>query len=95
MRYEISFDPGAFRELGRLPEAARSKLAAVIARLADEPRPPGCTKMSGADAYRVRVGDYRAIYAIRDDRLVILVVKVGHRSDVYKDLALVRRRLGE
>ena len=53
--------------------------------LAKEPRPKGVKKLSGADdLYRIRVGDYRVVYQIRDDRLIVLVVRIGHRKDVYR-----------
>jgi mRNA interferase RelE/StbE len=51
--------------------------------LAEDPRPPGCTKLSGREAYRVRQGDYRIVYTVEDDALVVEVVKVGHRRDLY------------
>ncbi|MCZ7631356.1 MAG: type II toxin-antitoxin system RelE/ParE family toxin [Microthrixaceae bacterium] len=58
----------------------------AIDLLADEPRPPGCTKLTGEDAvYRVRIGDYRILYEVIDDRLLIHVVRIGHRRDVYRD----------
>lgn len=93
MRYEIVFDPGARREFGKLPQMAQSRLGEVIDRLREEPRPPGSVKMAGADAYRVRAGVYRAVYAVRDEQLIVLVVKVGHRKEVYEDIELIRRRL--
>ncbi len=55
-----------------------------IAALADDPRPPGCEKLSGLERYRVRQGAYRIIYEIEDDRLVVLVVRVGNRREVYR-----------
>jgi mRNA interferase RelE/StbE len=55
-----------------------------IRDLSNQPRPPGCKKLSGRDAWRIRVGDYRVIYEITDFELVILIVHIGHRSEVYK-----------
>jgi len=52
--------------------------------LRDDPRPPGCVKLSGLDFYRVRQGDYRIIYEIEDQRLIVIVVKVGHRRGIYR-----------
>jgi mRNA interferase RelE/StbE len=52
--------------------------------LADAPRPQGCSKLTGRDAWRIRVGDYRIIYEIFDDRRVVIVVVVGHRKDAYR-----------
>jgi mRNA interferase RelE/StbE len=57
---------------------------ARIRSLADDPRPAGCEKLSGSERYRVRQGVYRIVYEIEDHRLVVLVVKVGHRRDVYR-----------
>jgi mRNA interferase RelE/StbE len=63
----------------------RQRIVRRIRSLADEPRPPGCEKLVGhGDRYRVREGRYRIVYAIEDDRLVVWVVRVGHRKDVYR-----------
>lgn len=65
------------------PMAAR--IAATIDALAGDPRPSGCRKLAGTDRlYRVRVGDYRVVYEIHDDRLLVLVIKLGHRREVYR-----------
>lgn len=93
MRYTIIFDPGALREFDKLPDEAKARLSKMIDSLADEPHPQGSTKMSSVDAYRIRAGEYRAVYAIKDKQLIILIVKVGHRRNVYEDLGLVKRRL--
>jgi mRNA interferase RelE/StbE len=93
MRYEIGFDPGARREFARLPEAARKAVRNALDCLSDDPRPHGVKKMADLDAYRIRVGVYRVVYAIEDDRLVVLVVQVGHRKDVYRALDVIRKRL--
>jgi mRNA interferase RelE/StbE len=55
-----------------------------IEALAHTPRPPGAIRLTGGDAYRIRVGDYRIIYAVADELLVVLIVKVGHRREVYR-----------
>jgi mRNA interferase RelE/StbE len=76
----------------KLAEDARRRLARKIEALAEDPRPSDCKKLEGEDdLYRVRTGDYRIVYSIREERLVILVlvVGIGHRSDIYKAL---RRR---
>jgi mRNA interferase RelE/StbE len=62
----------------------RRRIIERIRSLADEPRPPGCQKLSGQDRYRVRQGVYRIVYSIEDENLVVQVVKVGHRKDVYR-----------
>jgi mRNA interferase RelE/StbE len=85
-KYELLIKPSAGKELAKLgTKADRTRIVSAIQSLADEPRPQGVEKLSGADAlYRVRVGDYRIIYEIRDDQLVVTVIKVGHRRDVYR-----------
>ena len=59
------------------------RIADAMTRLADQPRPPGCKKLTGIDAWRIRVGDFRVVYEIHDDRLLVLVVRIGHRREVY------------
>ena len=80
--------PSVARALRHLPAPVRVKLVAVIDGLADDPRPPGCKKLAGQpDRYRVRAaGTYRVVYEIRDDRLVIVVIRIGHRREVYRSL---------
>ncbi|HSL57674.1 MAG TPA: type II toxin-antitoxin system mRNA interferase toxin, RelE/StbE family [Acidimicrobiales bacterium] len=69
-----------------LPRPEQQRIRAAIDLLADEPRPSGCTKLVGEDSvYRVRIGDYRIVYEVIDARLVVHVVRVGHRRDVYRD----------
>jgi mRNA interferase RelE/StbE len=60
------------------------RIVEKIEALADDPRPAGSVKLTGHGAYRIRVGDYRVIYAVADDQLVVLVVEVGHRREVYR-----------
>jgi mRNA interferase RelE/StbE len=73
------------KALAGLPRHEQQRVRAAIDVLADNPRPPGCTKLTGEDdTYRVRVGVYRIVYEVFDDRLVIHVVRVGHRRDIYK-----------
>jgi mRNA interferase RelE/StbE len=65
-----------------LPARMASRIYTVIGKLATNPRPPGCVKLSGPDAlYRVRIGDYRLIYEIQDERLVVVIVRVGKRDE--------------
>ena len=68
-----------------MPLKARRKLAAKIGALADEPRPRGSEKLSGQERYRIRQGEYRAVYAIDNAERTALVVKVAHRRDVYRE----------
>jgi mRNA interferase RelE/StbE len=85
MAYRIELKRSAAKEIraiGRKEDRAR--VVARIAALAEDPRPPGCTKLSGQEAYRVRQGDYRIVYTVADEALVVEVVRVGHRRDVYR-----------
>lgn len=83
--YRIEFTSAAARQFRKLPSQARSRLQHRIDRLADNPRPPGVVAIKGSSgALRLRVGDYRVIYRVEDDLLVVLVVRVGHRREVYE-----------
>ena len=82
--YHVILDERAARELLRLEERARERVEAAINRLARDPRPRGCKLLRGERLYRVRVGGYRIIYAIEDDRLLVLIVKVAHRREAYR-----------
>jgi mRNA interferase RelE/StbE len=82
--YSILIKPSAVRELEQVPRSDRSRIVQRIRLLADNPRPPGCERLSGDDKYRIRQGRYRIIYAIHDRELIVLVVKIGHRKDVYR-----------
>ena len=82
--YAVEFLPSAARELSKLEPAVRRRLARRIDRLAEDPR-AGAVKLRGAeDTWRARVGDYRILYRVHDDRLLILVIRIGHRRDVYR-----------
>ena len=81
--YEIEVRPAAARALAKLETTARLRVQGAIALLCRDPRPPASRKLSGRDAYRVRVGDCRIIYTIHDGILVVVVVAVGHRRDIY------------
>lgn len=83
-RYEVDLTPAAVRSLRRLDPPARRRVQAAIDLLADNPRPPAASKLVGSSDWRVRTGDYRIIYAIEDDRLVILVLALGHRREIYR-----------
>ena len=84
-RYNIQIKPSAVREIESVPQKkARQRIVQRIRSLANDPRPHGCEKLSGKDRYRVRQGDYRIVYSIEDEALIVFVVKVGHRSKVYR-----------
>lgn len=82
--YRLEFRPAALKALRRLDQRNADRIHAALALLAHEPRPPASRKLTGRNAYRVRVGDYRIIYTIDDQGRVVVVVIVGHRSDVYR-----------
>ena len=84
--YSIELKKSAAREIEDLPLADRRRVVERIGRLVDDPRPRGCEKLAGDERYRVRQGDYRIVYSIEDALLVVWVVKVGHRRDVYRGL---------
>jgi len=84
--YQVFVEPAAERKLARLPRDICARLLRRIESLAETPRAPGAVKLTGHSSYRVGVGDYRIIYAILDDRLLIIVVDVGHRREIYRDL---------
>ncbi|MFI5088454.1 MAG: type II toxin-antitoxin system RelE/ParE family toxin [Terriglobales bacterium] len=84
MRYSIEFVPSARRALAKLPLLMRKRIQVAIDDLADNPLPPGVKKLQGEDGYRIRVGDYRVIYEVEHVRLTILVIRIGHRREVYR-----------
>lgn len=85
MTFRVEIARRAVKALSALPRREQQRVRAAIDLLADNPRPPGCAAMAGeAHAYRVRVGQYRIVYEVFDDRLVIQVVRVGHRREVYR-----------
>lgn len=83
-KYRVLIKPSAVKEIENISRKSdRRRIVERIAALAIDPRPPGSQKLSGRDRYRLRQGPYRIIYSIQDDVLVVFVVKVGHRKDVY------------
>ncbi len=82
--YRLEIKRSAARELGDLPAKDRGRVIARIQALAEDPRPPGAERLSGQERYRVRQGDYRILYEVHDQVLMIVVVKVGNRRDVYR-----------
>jgi mRNA interferase RelE/StbE len=84
-RYKILIKPSAVKEIESISSKRdRKRIVSLIENLADNPRPAGCEKLSGQAKYRVRKGRYRIIYSVEDQESVVLVVKVGHRKDVYR-----------
>jgi mRNA interferase RelE/StbE len=82
--YSVDILRSAQKQLGKINRQDQSRITSVIQALSDTPRPQGCQKLSGRPAWRIRVGSYRIIYEIHDDKLLVLVVMIGHRRDVYR-----------
>lgn len=87
MTYSIEFRPAVLKSLERFPKRDLVRIKKKIDELGQNLPDPITTKMKGNNSFhRIRTGDYRIIYEIHDDRLIILIVKIGHRKDVYKGL---------
>ena len=86
MKYRVEFKPKAARFLERMPEPDRGRTLQRIESLEDDPRPPGTKKVKGTPYHRLRSGIYRVVYRIEDNVLLVMVVRVGHRKDVYREL---------
>ncbi len=86
MIYEVGFKPAALRQLRKLDAKVQTNILTEIEFLADDPRPSDCKKLKGeTNLYRIRVsGTYRVIYEIQDKQLLVTVVKIGHRRDIYR-----------
>jgi mRNA interferase RelE/StbE len=83
--YRVVVTPAADRQLAKLPRPAREMVAAVLVTLGTNARPAGCIKLTGSDdLWRIRVRQYRVIYQILDTELIVTIVKVGDRKDVYR-----------
>ncbi len=83
--YRLTFKKSVTKDFRSISKNDVARILKRIEALADDPRPGGSEKLSGQERFRVRQGVYRIIYEIRDEELVIIVVKVGHRRDVYRD----------
>jgi mRNA interferase RelE/StbE len=84
--YRLAFKKSVAKDLLPLPKRDVARILKCIESLAKQPRPQGCEKLSGQERYRIRQGVYRILYEIQDDALLVTVVKVGHRSNVYRSL---------
>ena len=82
--YEIFFKKSVEKDFKAIPKNDLKKIIKRIGALAEDPRPQGCEKLTGQDRYRLRQGRYRIVYSIQDNKLTVLVVKVGHRKDIYR-----------
>ena len=84
MSWTVSILPAAAKQLARLDKAIGKRIGAAVTALGANPRPPGCKKLTGVNAWRIRAGDWRVIYQIHDSRLIVLVIRVGHRREIYE-----------
>ena len=84
MRYSVEVVRGAQKQLERIPADVQERMLAALEGLVESPRPEGCSKLAGREAWRVRVGDYRIIYEVHDDKQVVIVVVIRHRKDAYR-----------
>jgi mRNA interferase RelE/StbE len=83
--YRIEYAKGVDKDLQKIPNKTALRITKAVDRLGTNPRPAGCVKLVGFDTeYRIRVGDYRVIYQIHDSVLVLLVIELGHRKDIYR-----------
>ena len=82
--YRLLIKRSAAKELEGLPKKDRSRVATRLQELSDEPRPPGCEKLTGHELFRVRQGTYRILYEVQDQDRTVTVFKIGHRRDVYR-----------
>ena len=83
-KYKIEIKKSAVKELEAIPDKELKRIVKRIQNLSDDPRPPGCIKLSDKERYRIRVGNYRILYSIDDDILIVYVVKIGHRREIYR-----------
>ncbi len=83
-KYSVLYTEAFYRSLKSIPKKDVARILRKARALAHDPRPPGCQKLTGEERYRIRQGDYRIIYSIEDDRLIVIVVKVGHRREAYR-----------
>ena len=84
MTYSIDILRVAQKQLAGIDRIQQQRIIDAVRALASDPRPSGCKKLSGRPAWRIRIGPYRVIYEIHDDRLLVLVVTIGDRKDVYR-----------
>ena len=87
MAYGVILKPSAARELRKLAKPIQRRIGKKIDELAENPRPPDAKSLAGGEGFlRVRAGEYRIVYTVRDRALIVLVVRIGHRRDIYRKL---------
>jgi mRNA interferase RelE/StbE len=83
MVYSVNFSRQAYKDLEKINEPFYTPIKQAILNLTENPRPQGCKKLVGRDGYRIRIGNYRVIYEIFDTELLVDVIAIGHRKDIY------------
>lgn len=82
--YKVYFKKSVEKDFAAIPKKDLKKIIKRIEKLAEDPRPQGCEKLTGQDRYRLRQGRYRIVYSIQNNELTVWVIKVGHRKDIYR-----------
>ena len=82
--YKLFFKKSVQKDFDTISKKDLKRILSRIKTLAENPRPPGCEKLTGQERYRLRQGQYRIVYSIQDDELTVWIVKVGHRNDIYR-----------
>ncbi len=80
----VLFRESVYKDLRSIPKTHLPRILDRIRSLGDNPRPPGCEKLTGQERYRIRQGNYRIVHSIHDDHLQVWIVRVGHRKDIYR-----------
>ena len=83
-KFDLVFKESVSRDLKEIPKQDVQRILERIDALRDDPHPPGSVKLSGKEYYRIRQGNYRVVYEVQDTRLVVIVIKVGHRREIYR-----------
>jgi mRNA interferase RelE/StbE len=86
MGYSIEFRPSARKTLVELPASERCRISKAIQRISENPYGHGCKKLRNTDYWRIRAGDYRVVYSIVESKLIVVVIRIGHRREVYRGL---------
>jgi mRNA interferase RelE/StbE len=84
MAYSVGVERKAQKQIARLSSEMQDRIEAALGALAYDPRPPGCRKLHDREGWRIRIGDYRVVYLVDDDRLTVTILLVAHRRDVYR-----------
>ena len=84
MTYEIEILRSAQKQLSKIQRDEQQRIIKGIRKLSENPRPKGCKKLTARPAWRIRIGNYRVLYEIHDNRLLILVIDIGHRREIYR-----------